>query len=154
MLGSKKLLKVVEGDEILPSTPPATLSGYIRHTPATGAGSKEEWYDKDTNALSIITSCLELSQVCNITTKTSSKAAWDELCRLYEAHDSITKMYLREQLFTLKMKSNDNMTKHLHAFRALLDQLSTTGSPMSDEDSVLSLMQSMPLSYSNFLISI
>ena len=84
----------------------------------------------------------------------SSKATWDELCRLYEAHDSITKMYLQEQLFTLKMKSDDNMTKHLHAFRALLDQLSTTGSPMSDEDSVLSLMQSMPLSYSNFLISI
>ena len=36
--------------------------GHIRHTPAIGAGSKEEWYDKDINALSIITNCLELSR--------------------------------------------------------------------------------------------
>ena len=54
----------------------------------------------------------------------------------------------------LKMKENESMTKHLHTFRTLLDQLSTASSPMSDEDAVLALMRSMPPSYRNFLISI
>ena len=55
VLKSEKLFSVVDGSEILPTTPPATPGGTITHTPANGAGSKDEWYTKDTNALAIIT---------------------------------------------------------------------------------------------------
>ena len=154
VLKSEKLLKVVEGNELCPITPPPTPGGTVNHTPATGAGSKEQWLEKDTNALTIITNCLENSQISHITSSTTSKEAWDELSRLFESQDSVTKMYLKEQLTILKMKDNDSMIKHIHTFRSLLDQLSAAGSPMSNEDAVLALMRSMPSSYRNFLISI
>ena len=54
----------------------------------------------------------------------------------------------------LIMKDNESMTRHLHTFRTLLDQLSAAGSTMGREDAVLALMRSMLLSYRNFLISI
>ena len=112
----EKLFSVVDGSEILPITPPATPGGTITHTPATGVGSKYEWYTKDTNALAIITNCLELSQVSHITMLSTSKEAWDELCRLFESQDSFTKMYLNEHLMILKMKDNESMTRQLHTF--------------------------------------
>jgi hypothetical protein len=37
-------------------------------------------------------------------------------CRLFESHDYVTKMYVREQLTIVKMKDNESMTKHLHTF--------------------------------------
>lgn len=150
----EKLLKVVEGTKLLPTTPPPSLSGIVSHTSTTIAGSKEEWHGKDTNALSIITNYLELNQLSDITSLSASKEASNEFCRLFEAQDSVTKMYLKEQLTIVKMKDNDSMTKHLHTFRTLLDQLLAIGSPMRNEDSVLVLMSSMPSSYRNFLTSI
>ena len=154
ILKSEKLFSVVDGSEILPTTPPPTPGGTITYTSPTGVGSKDAWYTKDINALAIITNCLEPNQVSHITSLSTSKDAWDELCRLFESHDSVTKMYLLEQLTISKMKDNDSMIKHLHTFRTLLDQLSAAGSPMSDEDNVLALMRSMPSSYRKFLISI
>lgn len=154
VLKSEKLISIVEGNEVEPVTPPPTPGGTVNHTPVTGAGSKENWRDRDTQALTIITNCLEVSQVSHISSKESSKDAWEELIRLFEAHDSVTRMYLKERLTTLKMKENESMIKHIHTFRSLLDQLLAAGSPMSDEDSVLALMRSMPQSYRTFLISI
>ena len=92
VLKSEKLYSVVDGSEILSTTPPATPGGTITHTPANGAGSKDEWYTKDTNSLAIITNCLELSQISHITALDTSKDAWNELCRLFESQDSVTKM--------------------------------------------------------------
>jgi hypothetical protein len=154
VLKSDKLFNVVDGTEVLPTSAAPSLGGTVCHIPATGAGSKNEWHEKDTNALTIITNCLELNQVSHITSCSTAKAAWDELCRLFETQGFVTKMYLKEQLMVLKMKDHESMTKHLHTFRSLLDQLSTVGCPMNDEDSVLALMRSMPPNYRNFLISI
>jgi hypothetical protein len=50
------------------------------------------------------------------------------LIKLFESQDVVTKMYLKNELHTLKMKENGNMTKHT-------EQLSTIGSLLlNDED--------------------
>jgi hypothetical protein len=97
---------------------------------------------------------LELNQVSHIISKATSKESWDELCCLYEAQDYVIKMYLKEWLTTLKMKEDESVTKHIHTFRSILDQLSAAGASLSDEDSVIALMRSMPPSFHNFLVSI
>lgn len=40
---SKKWLKVVEGNELNPITPPPTPGGSVHHTPTTCARCKEKW---------------------------------------------------------------------------------------------------------------
>lgn len=94
----------------------------------------------DTQAKVIIINCLELNQVSHITSKETPKEAWEELCRLYEAQDSVTKMYLKEQLTTLKMNEQESVTKPIHTFRSLLDQLSVAGALLNDGDAVIALI--------------
>ncbi len=60
--------------------------------------------------------------------------------RLFEVHDSMTKIYLMELLTTLKVKVNENVTKHVHNFKSLLKQLFITKNPMKDEEIMFALM--------------
>ncbi len=76
-----------------------------------------------------------------------------KIIRLYEAKDVITKMYLRNKLQTLKMGENEFVTKHIHTFRSLLEQLFVVRSLVVDED-VLSLMGNMPINYKIFISSL
>ena len=59
MLKSKKLLTIVEEDELLPTTPPTTHVDTIAYIPRIRPSCKEEWHENDSNALTIITNCLE-----------------------------------------------------------------------------------------------
>lgn len=57
-------------------------------------------------------------------------------------------MYFKNKLQTLKkMKEGDNMTKHIHKFTSLLEQLSLARTPIFNDEAVLSLLKSMPMSY-------
>jgi hypothetical protein len=48
-------------------------------------------------------------------------------------------MYSKYQLHTLKMKECEIVTKHIHMFRGLVNQLFEVGSLVNDEKIVLSL---------------
>jgi hypothetical protein len=116
ILKAQKLSQVVDGTLVRPSTPPTTAGGQVVHTPTTRVGSKAKWDEKDALALTIITFFLENNQVYHGSSFDKTKEAWGELTNLFEAQDAITKMYLRDKLATLKMKENESMTKHIHAF--------------------------------------
>ncbi len=67
---------------------------------------------------------------------------------------SRTKMYLKDKFYTLKMKESDNITKHIHLFRANLHQLTTIGAAMLDDKAIICIMRSMrsmPPSYKTFI---
>jgi len=51
------------------------------------------------------------------------------------------------------MKDNDNVIKHIHTFRALLEQLSIIKSLVVDDEAILSLMRSMLIGYKTFINS-
>ena len=114
ILQSKKLSNFVDGSELKPIMPPPTPGQSFTHTPRTRPASKAKWDEKDIQARIIIRNCLELNQISHIISKQTFKESWDELCWLYEAQDSVTQMYLKEQLTTFKMKNNDSVTKHNH----------------------------------------
>ena len=61
----------------------------------------------------VINNCLENYIVSHIQSCTTSNLAWQELIKIFESQDALTKMYLKDKLHTLKMKENDNVTKHI-----------------------------------------
>jgi hypothetical protein len=77
-----------------------------------------------------------------------------KIITLYESKDAITKMYLRNKLQTLKMGENEVVTKHIHTFKSLLEQLFVVRSLVAYEDVVLSLMGNMPINYKTFISSL
>ncbi len=53
----------------------------------------------------------------------------------------------------LKMREGDNVTKHIHNFRSLLEELSVACAHVSNDEAILSLMRSMPFSFHNLISS-
>ena len=151
---SERLYSIVSGTEGKPVQPSVAeiLAGVVV-PPANGLGSIINWEDKDTIALTIITNCLDNNIVSHIQSKLTSNEAWQELIRIFESHDAIAKMYLKDNIYNLKMKEGESMVRHIHTFRSLCEQLAAAGAALSDEDAVLHLMRSMPSSYRNFISS-
>lgn len=148
LLRTHKLWTIVEGTETKP-IPPTTAEiarGSVA-LPRTGAGSVMDWEERDVLALLIINNCLDNSLTCHIQRCETSKTAWDELLRLFQSQDPITKMYIMDTISSIKMKEGEQLMKHIQKFRTLLEQLNALGAPMGDEEAILNLMRSLPTSY-------
>lgn len=79
-------------------------------------------------SFTLINNSIDNSIISHVQLCPTSLDAWNELIKLFESQDVVTKMYLKNELHTLKMKENENMTKHT-------EQLSTIGSLLlNDED--------------------
>ena len=70
--------------------------------------------------------------------------------RIFESHDVVTKMYLKDNIYNLKLKEGEYMVRHIHTFCSMCEQLAAAGATLSDEDAVLHLMRSMLSLYRNF----
>ncbi len=103
--------------------------------------------------LTTINNCLDNSVISHVYSKLTSNEPWLELIQIFESKDEVTKMFLKDKLQTLKMKEGKNVTKHIHKFRSLLQQLAATGATVQGTQAVLSLMRSMPTSYRLFISS-
>jgi len=66
--------------------------------------------------------------------------AWQELIKMFESQDVVTKMFLGDNLQTLKMREGENVVKHIQSFQSLLEQLSITNALVINDNVVLSLM--------------
>jgi hypothetical protein len=62
-------------------------------------------------------------------------------------------MFLRDNLQTSKVNECESMVKHIQSLRSQLKQLSITQIVVANDDVILSLMKSMPLSYKTFMTS-
>lgn len=111
---------IMDGRLVKTNIPTIATREQVVHTLATRMGSKTKWDEKDALALTIIKNCLQNNYISHVGSFDKSKEASGELTRLFEAQDAITKMYSHDKLATLKMRENENMIKHIHAFRSLL----------------------------------
>jgi F420-0:gamma-glutamyl ligase len=65
--------------------------------PATRAGSIAKWDDKDAIAIQVINNCSD-NIISNVQSKITSHDAWEELIRMFESQDVVTKMFLKDNL--------------------------------------------------------
>ena len=152
---AEKLWPLVSGNQHLPVAPTAAeLAAGALALPLTGAGSISMWEDQDAIALTIINNCLENSVVSHIQSCTTSHLAWSRLTSIFESQDVVTKMHLKDRLINLKMKDNTSIVKHIHNFRAHLEQLLATGSPLPDDEAAIMLMRRLPQNYQPFIRSL
>ena len=151
---TKNLLTTVDGSEIKPIAPfVAQIVARTPTLPIIEVRSIRNWEQRNTLSLTIKNNCLDNSIVSHVQACTTVASAWSELKRLFESQDTVTKMYLKDKLHTLKMKENNSVRKHIDIFHAYLQQLSATSSQVSDDKFILNLMRSMPPTYITFISS-
>jgi len=83
---------------------------------ATRAGSITKWDDKDPIAIQVINNCLDNNVVSNVQSIITSHDAWQELFRMFESQNVVTKMFLKDNLQTLEMKYGEIVIKHFQSF--------------------------------------
>lgn len=87
---------------------------------ATRIGVVSNCKNNDTMSLTLINNSIDNRIITHIQLCPTSHDEWNELIKLFESQDVVTKIYLKNKLHTLKMKENENMTKHIHVFCALI----------------------------------
>jgi len=74
------------------------------------------------NALSIIINCPSNTTIFHLQSCHTSHETHEELCKLYEIVDVVTKMCFINKLPSLKMTKTNSVTKHVHSFQMILEQ--------------------------------
>ena len=67
---------------------------------------------------------------------TFAHLAWQELIKLFDLHDVVTKTIIKDKLHFLKMKDNEIVVKHIHNFRAHLEQLLAPCLAVHDDEAI------------------
>ena len=140
LLLGKGLWGFVDGTEELPEDPSAQI--------------REEFKKKEQRAFSTIALAVCTTQLYLITSCEKPKDAWDALRNNFEHKTLANKLFLKKQYFRNEMKEGTSIETHLKHMKGITDKLASIGAPISEEDQVVTLLGSLPRSYSTLVTAL
>jgi hypothetical protein len=114
----------------------------------------DDWDEMDARALSAIRLCLVDDVLFNIVLKKTTVGLWTKLESLYMTKSLTNKIYLKRQLYNLRMKEGTKVADHLNTFNTLIVQLTSMEVKFEDEDKAITLLCSLLVSWDNLVTSI
>ena len=137
---SKGLWKYVDGTEVL----------------AEGAtdAAQRTFRDNSQKALSTIVMAISTPQLYLVTSCESPRNVWDTLRSHFERRALANKLFLKKKYFRKEMKEDTPMEAHLKEMKELTDKLASIGAAISEEDQVVTLLGSLPPTYSTIVTAL
>ena len=132
--------KYVNGTEVLAED----ATGVVQRT----------FRDKSQKALSTIVMAISTPQLYLVTSCESPKDVWDMLHNHFECETLANKLFLKKKYFRKEMKEGMSMEAHLKEMKELTDKLASIGAAISEEDQVVTLLGSLPSSYSTIVTAL
>jgi hypothetical protein len=108
----------------------------------------------DARELSAIRLCLANDVLFNIVTEKTAVDLWSKLESLYMTKSLTNRIFLKRQLYSLRMKEGMKIVDHLNTFNTLLVQLNSMGVKFESEDKAITLLCSLLASWDHFVTSI
>ena len=135
------------------------LYGYVDGTEAAPANDAtpdaKATYTKNTSkAFSTIVLATSDDLLYLITDCESPKSAWDKLQAHFERDTLANKLFLKKQYFRMVMKESMPIEKHLKDMKDITNKLAAIKAPISEEDQVVTLLGSLPDSYSTLVTAL
>ena len=111
----------------------------------------DEWEDLDTKVLSTIRLCLVDDVLFNIIGETSAASPLESL---YMTKSVKKIIYLKRQLYGMRMKKGTKIADHFNVFNTLICQLSSMDVKIDDEYKSINLLCTLPESWGQVVSSI
>jgi hypothetical protein len=80
--------------------------------------------------------------------------AWERLREVHEGRGWATRIQLCRKLITAQMDTTKPLQNHINFVNELAKRLASIGSPVNEEDILLSLLASLPSSYENVVVAL
>ncbi|GJU19683.1 retrovirus-related pol polyprotein from transposon TNT 1-94 [Tanacetum coccineum] len=79
------------------------------------------------------------------------KDIWDKLTNIYASKSLTHRLFLKMELYSLKIGEGSNLHDHINSFNQLVCQLANVDDAIKDEEQALLMLSSLPKSYKPFV---
>jgi len=80
----------------------------------------------------------------------TAKGTWEKLDTLYMGKTLFNKLFLKDQLYNLRMEEGDDIMEHLNVFNRCINDLLRVEVKYEEEDKSFLLLRSLPSSFKHF----
>lgn len=115
---------------------------------------KAKWDNMKLRAASTIRLALAPEIKYDVLEIVDPKVLWDKLAKTYQSKSLANKLFLKKDLFGLKMEEDGDLRDHLNRFNGLITQLNHLDEKLEDEDKAIHLLVSLPEKYNNVITSL
>lgn len=113
-----------------------------------------EFHRRAERAFSTIVLNICTPQLYLVTSCETAKDAWDTLKNHYERKTLANKLFLKKTYFRCVMSEGVSVQEHLKHMKELTDQIAAIGVAIAEEDQVVTLLGSLPASYSTLVTAL
>jgi hypothetical protein len=99
----------------------------------------DEWEKLERRERSMIWICLAYSVLLNVLGEDSAKKLCGKMGSLYQSKSLVNKLFLKKELYLLRVSDRSSVTKHLNVFNTMLSQFSYVDINITDEEKCISL---------------
>ena len=108
---------------------------------------KAEFKKNSQKALTAIIMATSSSQIYVVQSCETPDDAWRKLQGHFEKGTLASKLHLRKKYFRMEMEEGADVETHLRNMKEVTERLAAMGSPVAEEDQVMTLLGSLPPSY-------
>ena len=109
--------------------------------------------EMDEKAHSAIQLSLDDKVLREVADEETAAGLWSKLESLYMKKSLTSRLYLKQRLYTLKMREGTPVQEHLDEFNKIVLDMKNLDIKLDDEDQALIVLCSLPASYENFVNS-
>ena len=114
----------------------------------------DDWNDINFRAKAMIILCLSDEVLYNVMNEETTADLWCRLKSVYMTKSLSNKLFMKKQLYNLRMKEGTLILQYLNAFTRILNDLLAPEVKLEEEDRALLLLSSLPSSYDHLATTI
>lgn len=118
-----------------------------------GSFDDDEWDDMNLRGTSLIRLCLA-EVLYNVMGETVATSLWSKLENLYMTKSLSNRLFMKHQLYNLRMKEGQPLLEHLNRFNRIVTELVSMGITHEEEEKALLLLNSLPRSYEHLVTTL